>query len=90
MARLRLIHGGAKYIPDREIRLSKKAQLYLQYSGMADLDHLKTFMALRDAYMQARTTENINRITTYELENVIRNGLTLATHVNLHKPRKQA
>lgn len=60
------------------IVLSPKAQLYLEYAGL-DLQFINRMASARDMYLRARTTENINRITTLELENIVKNGLTLAT-----------
>lgn len=54
-------------IPDKgTLVLSRKAQLYFYFSGMYEM--MDKFAELRDDYLNARTTKNINRITTFEIE----------------------
>lgn len=56
-------------LPDRgTLVLSRKAQLYFYFSGLADM--MNQFAELRDDYLDARTTKNINRITTFEIEHM--------------------
>lgn len=86
----RIIRGGAKHLPKQNLVLSKKAQLYLMYSSDQNIDYLNQMMQLRDAYLYARDYQAINRITAAEIENVIRNGLTLATRQNIHKEKNES
>ena len=85
MRRLRIIKGGGKYLPQHNIVLSRKAQLWLIYSGENNIDYLNQMMQLREQYIYARDYESINRITTAEIEQIVRNGLTLATKQNIQK-----
>lgn len=76
MTTLRIIKDAAKYVPQRAIVLSRKAQLFLMYHG-EHIDEMNLMARLRDNYLARRDAESINKITAAEIENCIRYGLKL-------------
>ncbi len=78
---MKFTRHSAVWHAGRTLVLSQKAQMVLAtWLGSDDL--IREFARLRDNYMERRTTENINRITTFEIESM---GLDAALNrVNKH------
>lgn len=89
MKKFRVVKGGARLVlPERNLVLSKKAQLFLLSQNPEAVGYLNKMAELREEYMYARDFESINRITAFEIEQTIRNGLTLALRRSVQREKR--
>ena len=73
---LSILRGANKW-RERTVMSKKMRWFLVSRFGDGALDYMRTMDAYQEAYLNARTFENINRITTLECERLVRNGLNL-------------
>ena len=71
------VHHNVQF--PRRIVLSEKAQFWLKYGG--HITYLDEIAKLRNEYLQARTVENIDKISTLEMEQIVSNGMSIGTYI---------
>lgn len=63
----------------KRIVLSEKAQFWLKYGG--HITYLDEIAKLRNEYLQARTADSIDKISTLEMEQIMVNGMSIGTYI---------